>query len=92
MRPLLLLLDYRGKALAKLLKTHFTFLKSLGGFYISECFRPKSLLPEVFMQRVIFRELCGMELDLMPILSVFSLPWRNSLSVVPDVRLKSFYL
>lgn len=84
MRLLLLLLDYRGMALAKLLKTHFTPLKLLGGFYM--------VVPEVFMQRVIFRELCGMELNLTSVLNVLSLPRRNSLSVLPGVRLKSFYI
>lgn len=86
--PLLLLFDYRGMALAQLLKTPFMFLKSLG--VTDWVFRPKGLLPEVFMQRVIFRELCGMELDLTSILSVLSLPWRNSPYVEPDVRLESF--
>lgn len=52
------------------------FLKSLGA--TEWVFRPKRLLPEVFMQRVIFRELCGMELGLTSILSVRALPWRNN--------------
>lgn len=49
----------------------------------------KRLLPEVFMQRTIFRELCGMELGLTSILSVLSLPWRNSPYGKTDVRLKA---
>lgn len=64
------------------------FLKSLGA--IEWVFRPKRLLPEVFMQRIIFRELCGMELGLTSILSVLSLPWRNSPYVEPDVRQNYF--
>lgn len=44
----------------------------------------------MFMQRTIFRELCGMELGLTSILSVLSLPWRNSPYVETDVRRKSF--
>lgn len=49
----------------------------------------KRPLPEVFMQRTIFRELCGMELGLTSILSVLSLPRRNSPYGKTDVRLKS---
>lgn len=48
----------------------------------------KRLLPEVFMQSTIFRELCGMELGLTSILSVLSLPWRNSPYGKTDMRLK----
>jgi len=75
-------------ALVKFFKTWFMFLKSLGA--TEWVFRPKRLLPGVFMQRIIFRELCGMELGLTSILSVLSLPWRNSPYVETDVRLKSF--
>lgn len=49
----------------------------------------KRLLPEVFMQRTIFRELCGMELGLTSVLSVLSLPWRNNPYGKTDVRLKA---
>lgn len=40
-RPFLLLLDYRGMAFAKLLKTHFMFLKLLGGFFTVGVSDPK---------------------------------------------------
>lgn len=53
------------------------------------CRQKKRLLPEVFMQRTIFRELCGMELGLTSALSVLSLPWRNRPYGKTDVRLKS---
>lgn len=73
--------------LQNLKKKVFMFSKSLGA--TEWRFRPKRLLPEVFMQRVIFRAFCGMELDLTSILSMLSLPWRNSPYAEPDVRLES---
>lgn len=85
---LLVLFDYRGIALTKLLKLVSMFLDSLGA--TEWVFRPKRLLPEVFMQRIIFRELCRMELGLTSILSELFLPWRNSPYVETDVRRKYF--
>jgi hypothetical protein len=68
-------------------KTHFV---SYSVWEREWVFRQKRLLPEVFMQRTIFRELCGMELGLTSMPSVLSVPWRNSPYVETDVRLKSF--
>lgn len=64
------------------------FLKSLGA--TEWVFRPKRLLPGVFMQRIIFRELCGMELGLTSILCAFS-PLEEQPYAETDVRLEGFF-